>query len=206
MNSKTFIRLETIGGAVVFAIASFLHFFYKLSGKTVLGALLGSVNESVWEHLKILSIAYLIWTAVELLWARPPLKAFVWAKAVGVYSMCIFIAGFYYLYTSLFGKHILAVGLTSSLAFSILAHLISCKLTTSQGNHGQFFYTGIMLLFLMFVMILCFTYYPPETNLFKDPVTGTYGVPSESFDHGAVVLDTINANHHNLTKIPTKFY
>ncbi len=191
---------------MVFAIASFLHFLYDLTGRSVLGALLGSVNESVWEHLKIFAIAYLVWAAVELLWAKPTFKAFVWAKAVGVYSLCILISGFFYLYTGLLGRSVLAVDLASGLIFSFLAHLISCKLATAEGNHGQFFYTGIMLLFLMFVMILCFTYYPPEADLFKDPVTGTFGVPSENLDEGAVALDALYMKDPMLTKIPIKFY
>lgn len=176
---------------MVFAIASFLHFLFELTGESVLGALLGAVNESVWEHLKIFAIAYLIWAVVELLWAQPPLKAFVWAKAVGVYALCISIAGFFYLYTGLLGKSVLIVDLLSGLVFSFLAHYISYKLTVSCRNRGQFFYTGLMLLFLMLVMILCFTYYPPEADLFRDPVTGEYGVPVDIPDPGARVLDTL---------------
>ncbi len=176
---------------MVFAIASFLHFLYDLSGRSVLGALLGSVNESVWEHMKIFSIAYLVWAVAELLWTKPSFKAFVWAKAVGAYSLCVLIAGFFYLYTGLLGRLNLVVDLVLGLVSAFLAHFISYKLTTSGHNHGQFFYTGIMLLFLMFVMILCFTYYPPEADLFKDPVTGMLGIPSENLDEGAVALDTL---------------
>ncbi|MBQ7999639.1 MAG: hypothetical protein IJ298_00285 [Ruminococcus sp.] len=191
MTEKLFKKLEAAGGIVVFAIASFLHFLFELTGESVLGALLGAVNESVWEHLKIFAIAYLIWAVVELLWAQPPLKAFVWAKAVGVYALCISIAGFFYLYTGLLGKSVLIVDLLSGLVFSFLAHYISYKLTVSCRNRGQFFYTGLMLLFLMLVMILCFTYYPPEADLFRDPVTGEYGVPVDIPDPGARVLDTL---------------
>lgn len=191
MNDKTFKRLEAVGGAVVFAIASFLHFFYDLSGGSVLGALLGSVNESIWEHLKIFSIGYMLWAVTELLWAKPPLKAFVWAKAVGLYSLCLSIACFFYIYTTLLGTSSVVLNLTSSLAFSFLAHLISYKLTLSERNKGQFFLTGTMMLFLIFIMILSFTYFPPEAKLFLDPVTQTYGIPDPSFDEGAVALDVL---------------
>ncbi len=175
----------------MFAIASFLHFLYNLTDGSVLGALLGSVNESVWEHLKIFTIAYFVWGMIELLWARPPLRSFVWAKAVGVYSLCIFIAGFFYTYTALWGKPPLIIDLSAGLISSFLAHFISCKLTQSEKNTGQFFLTGIMMLFLMFAMVLCFTYYPPENTLFRDPTTGLYGVVQKIPDEGAQVLDTL---------------
>jgi len=56
MNDKLYKRLEIFGGAVVFAIASLLHFIYNLTGESILGALFGAVNESVWEHLKVFAI------------------------------------------------------------------------------------------------------------------------------------------------------
>lgn len=205
MKDNLFKKLELAGGAVVFAIASFLHFLYDITGGSVLGALLGAVNESVWEHLKIFAIAYIVWAVVELLWVHPPLKAFVFAKAVGVYALCIFIGGFFYIYTGLLGKSVLAVDLISALIFSFFSHYISCRLTLSEKNRGQFFYTGIMMLFLMFVMILCFTYYPPECDLFRDPVTGSYGVPSQIPDEGAQALDALYIKQSRLAKIPVKF-
>lgn len=193
MNQKLYKRLEIAGGPVVFAIASFLHFLYDLTGKSVAGALFGAVNESVWEHLKIFSIAYIIWAIAELLWAKPPLKKFAWAKALGLYEMCISIAVFFYVYNFFTGKPILFLDLASGIVFAIFAHFISYKLTLSDSNTGQFFYTGVMLIFLALIMILCFTYFPPQSELFRDPVTGLYGVIPESFDEGAAILDTIYA-------------
>lgn len=188
MNKTLFKRLEIAGGAVVYAIASFLHFFYDFTGGSIIGALLGSVNESVWEHLKIFATAYLIWAVVELLWAKPALRPFVTAKTVGLYSLCIFIALFFYTYTFFTGKPLLAVDLISALIFSFGAHLISYKLTLYDGNTGQFFYTSVMLIFLAVIMILCFTYYPPVCPLFQDYSTGLYGIIPTAKDAGAVFL------------------
>lgn len=191
MNQKLFKKLEIAGGGVVFALASLLHFLYELTGKSIIGALFGAVNESVWEHLKIFAIAYLVWAVVELLWAKPPLRQFVWAKALGLYAMCIGIAVFYFLYTAVFGRSFLVLDLISGLGFAVLAHFISYKITLSSSNRGQYFYTGVMLIFLGIIMILCFTYYPPNSELFRDPVTGLYGVPADPPDQGAAVLDTM---------------
>lgn len=191
MDKTLFRRLEAAGGVVVYAIASVLHFIYDLSGQSIAGALLGAVNESVWEHLKIFGIAYLIWSVTELLWAKPPLKAFVTAKAVGLYFLGISIAAFFYMYTFFSGRPILSVDLISSLIFSLLAHLISYKLTFAQWNRGQFFYSSIMLIFLALVMILCFTYYPPECPLFQDYETGLYGIISDNGTTSASVFALI---------------
>lgn len=193
MSEKLFKRLEIAGGAVTFAVASFLHFLYDLTGGSIVGALFGAVNESVWEHLKIFSIAYIVWAITELLWAKPPIKKFVWAKALGLYAMCISIALFFFTYTMFTGKPILVLDLASGIVFSVLGHFISYKVTLMDSNQGQYFYTGVMLIFLAIIMILCFSFYPPQSVLFKDPVTGLYGILPKAADKGAVFLNTIHS-------------
>lgn len=191
MNQKLYKRLEIAGGPVVFAIASFLHFLYDLTGKSVVGALFGSVNESVWEHLKIFAIAYIVYAVFVLLWANPPIKKYVWAKALGLYGLCISIALFFYIYTFFTGKPILFLDLASGLAFSVLFHYLSYRITLKESNTGQYFYTGVMLILLAIIMILCFTYYPPKSVLFKDPITGLYGIIPHTPYEGDAVLDTL---------------
>lgn len=194
MSDKLFKRLEIAGGSVTFTVASFLHFLYDLTEGSIAGALFGAVNESVWEHLKIFAISYIVWSITELLWAKPPIKKFVWAKALGLYTMCISIALFFYTYTLFSCKPILILDLTSGIAFSVLGHFISYKLTLSDSNKGQYFYTGIMLIILALIMILCFSFYPPQSALFKDPITGLYGIPPKVVDKGAEFLNTIHLN------------
>lgn len=191
MGSKLFRNLEIAGAPVVFLLASFLHFIYDLTGKSVLGALFGAVNESVWEHLKIFFIAYVFWGFVELLWARPKLSEFVFAKAVGAFVLCISIAVFFYIYTFFAGKAIFIVDIVASFIFTCLAHFLSYKLTLWEGNKGQFFALGLMMLFVGFVMVLCFSFYPLRLPLFRDPITGNYGVPSRNIDEGAQALTEV---------------
>ncbi|MDO5123156.1 MAG: DUF6512 family protein [Eubacteriales bacterium] len=193
MNSKLFRNLEILGIPVVFLFASFLHFLYDITGKSVLGSLFGSVNESVWEHLKIFFIAYVFWGFVELLWARPKLSEFIFAKAVGVYILCFLIALFFYIYTFFTGKAIFIVDIIASLLLTCLAHIVSYRLTLWQGNKGQYFALGLMMLFVGFTAVLCFTFYPPKLSLFRDPITGNFGVPPKNIDEGAQVLSEVFA-------------
>lgn len=189
LNTKNLRRLEIAGGAVVFLLASFLHFFYELTDGAVVGALFGAVNESLWEHIKIFSIAYLAWAIVELLWARPPFREFISAKAAGLLALWVGIALSFYIYTYFTGKPLLFVDLAIGIVFSVVSHFVSYRLTTSEKNKGQYFYTALMFLILAFIMILCMSYFPPKSHLFRDPVTGGYGVPPEALDAGAVFLD-----------------
>lgn len=84
----------------------------------------------------------------------------------------------FYLYTSVVGRSYIAVDIAMSLVFTALAQLFSCFLMRNCEKLKPFFYTSVMFLALLFSAILCFSYYPPEAFLFKDPITGGYGVMS----------------------------
>ncbi len=180
--------MELWGIPVVFLMASFLHGIYEWSGGSVLGALVGAVNESVWEHLKIFAQAYLIWGAVELLWANPPMRQFVVAKTLGVCFLLISITIFFYTYTFFTKRAYLVLDIGASFIFVVLSQMLSMKLTQSSVKLSSYFPVAVMMLVLLFIMILCFSYYPPKIFLFRDNVTGGFGVKARELDGAFRVL------------------
>lgn len=188
VNKKLFRTLELWGIPVVFLMASFLHGIYEWSGRSVLGALVGAVNESVWEHLKIFAEAYLIWAAVELLWVNPPFRKFVVAKTLCVCFLLVFITVFFYTYTLFTKRAYLALDIGASFLFVVLSQLLSLKLMQKNAKLEKYFPLAIMMLVLIFVMVLCFSYYPPRIFLFRDNVTGGFGVKAREMDGAFRVL------------------
>ena len=189
MNKKLYRTLSIIGVPVIYLIATALHFFYDLSNGSVLSILFSAVNESVWEHVKIFAVGFVIWTFVELLWTKPPFKKFITTKTLSLYFLSLSIIVFFYSYTTVVSEPILAVDLISSFIFVVLAQYISYRLVVSDNNIADYFAVAIMLLMLFFVMFFSFTLFPPKIELFKDPVTGMYGIINENVDLGAVFLD-----------------
>ena len=187
MSDKTLLRLEAAGAFIVFILASLLHFVYDLS-PSVLTSLFGAVNESIWEHIKIFAFSYLFYAVVEFLWVKPVLKKFTVAKTAGVYVQSIFIPAVYYCYHFFVGKPVLIIDLLIGFSAATLGFFVSYRLYVSDKEIEKYFYTALMAIFLLLMMLFCFTYFPPETELFRDVVTGTYGVPSESLDMGAFAL------------------
>lgn len=190
MPKKTFLRLEIAGPVIIFTIASLLHFIYKLS-PNVLTSLFGAVNESIWEHIKIFTIAYIFYAFVELLWAKPDFKRFVVAKTVGVIVQGAFIPLAYYTFSFFLGKPVLIVDLLIGFTASALGFLVSYRLYKSNLDIEKYFLTSLMFLFLILMSLLCFTYFPPEAELFRDVITGEYGVVPENIDMGAFALSVI---------------
>ena len=190
MNEKLYKRLEFFGAGAVFLIATLLHFLYDLN-QNVLTALLGAVNESIWEHMKIFAIGYIFWGITEYLWAKPQLKRFVVSKTLGVFVMIALIPAIYYTYTLFTAGPVLIVDLLTGFVSAAVGFLVSCKLYFSEKKIEKYFYTALMMLFLLLMMILCFTFYPPKSELFRDVVTGTFGIPHKNLDMGAFALEKV---------------
>lgn len=190
MPKKLLLRLEIAGPFIVFTVASLLHFIYRLS-PNVLTSLFGAVNESIWEHIKIFSIAYLFYGFIEFLWAKPVLRRFVVAKTVGVIAQGAFIPIVYYTYSIFIKKPVLIVDLLIGFGAAVVGFLVSYRLYKSDKDIEKYFLTSLMALFLILMSLLCFTYFPPEAELFRDVITGEYGVVPKNIDMGAFAIDGV---------------
>lgn len=190
MSKKLFQRLEIAGPIIVFIVASFLHFIYKIN-PNVLTSLFGAVNESIWEHIKIFTIAYLFYGFIEMLWARPELKRFVVAKTLGVIAQGVIIPIAYYSYAIFTNKPLLIVDLLIGFLSAVVGFLVSYRLYKSERKIEKYFLTSIMFLFLILMSLLCFTYFPPQAELFRDVITGEFGVVPKNIDMGAFALSGI---------------
>ena len=176
MNNKRAALSEAAGAVVIYSAAVFLHFLYPLTGASPLSILLGAVNESVWEHVKIFSIAYVGYAVLQLCWIGLPFRRYAVAKCIGLYTMMAAMIGFYYLYTAFVGRSVYQVDILSSLVFVIAVQALSCRLETSGNRLADYFYPAMLLLMLYYVMFFSFTIYPPKVGLFRDPLSGRYGV------------------------------
>ena len=176
VDERKLMHSEAVGAVAIYIAAVFLHFAYALSGGSPLGMVFGAVNESVWEHVKIFSAAYTGWALLQLCWLRVPFRRYVAAKCVGLYALMGLMIGFFYAYTALTGRDIPAVDVVSSAVFTIAAQAISYLLTRGDNRLDEYFHPALMLLMLYYLMFFSFTVYPPRVGLFRDPLTGEYGI------------------------------
>lgn len=167
---------EAIGCVVIYAAAVFLHFVYAQTDGSPLAILFGSVNESVWEHVKIFSVAYMGWSLLQLSWLRLPFRRYVVAKCIGLYILMGLMIGFFYTYTRFTGGNIVWVDIVSSALTVVLIQFITYRLETADNRLADCFAPALLLLMLYYIMFFSFTVFPPRTALFRDPVSGGYGL------------------------------
>ena len=74
---------EITGFLVVCALSGVFHFIYDWSGKQTWIGFFCPVNESTWEHLKLLFFPVLIFSAIEYIWIRKESKNFIAARVTG---------------------------------------------------------------------------------------------------------------------------
>lgn len=182
-------KLETAGVFFVFICGTLLHFLYNWTDSSGVGILFGAVNESVWEHIKIFAMPYIVWGIIELAFSIPYFRQFVVAKVMGLYLLGVLIVSFFYLYTAITGTSILVIDIISVFVWIALSHFFSYKVTTSGKDLRNLFPLCLGLLFLFIVMYFCFTAVPPHLDIFKDPVTGMYGIIPENIDVGAYFMN-----------------
>ena len=177
MDKRRVAVSEAVGAVAIYSAAVFLHFAFGLSGRSALGMLFGAVNESVWEHVKIFSIAYTGWALIQLCWLKVPFKQYVVAKCAGLYTLMALIIGSFYLYTAFTGRAIFQVDIVTSALFTVFAQWLSFRLITGENRIRDYYMPALMLLGLYYLMFFSFTVSPPRIGLFRDPLSGDYGIP-----------------------------
>ena len=156
-------------------VGTLLHFLFDWTGGGVAAALISAVNESIWEHMKLLYYPMLIFSILEYRrWGRG--KANFWCvKLVGQLVGLVWIPVLYYTYTGALGVeadwfNIAIFFLTAGFSFWLETRLFQKARNCRFSSQSAFFLIG-----LIGVLFIVFTFYTPRIPLFRDPVTGSYG-------------------------------
>ena len=164
-----------IGTVFIIFLGSALHFTYALSGNNPVVGSFSPVNESVWEHLKMVFWPSLFWILITILPLRKAVSNFFSAKAIGTYVMVITIPAVFYSYTALVGESILAIDIATFIIAVIIGQFASYKLFRQNTIVGPTERIALVALLLLALVFVVFTFYPPHLPIFQDSITGHYG-------------------------------
>jgi len=159
---------------LTFILGTILHFTYKWSGENKIVAIFSSINESTWEHLKLLYFPMLISILIGYLYIGKKIPNFLCSKIIGIFSAIGFTIVFFYTYTGVLGKNIAAVDISSFFISAMLGEFVAYALMINKFKCNNKKY--IIILILIFLGFIIFTFYTPKIGLFKDPITGKYGI------------------------------
>lgn len=168
------LRYELIGIVFTIVLGTILHFTYELSGNNPFVGIFSAVNESTWEHLKLLFFPYVIYSIIEYFYIGKEYENFLTAKVIGLICGIVFIPTIFYLYVEIIGNHNVIVDILIFIFGVIIAYAISYDLLKEGKINVNII--CFMILIIMSTCFIFFSFYPPQGKLFVDPITNTYGI------------------------------
>ena len=133
---KRLLRWELIGFAFTGAVGTLLHFVYEWTGGNPLIAAFCAVNESTWEHMKLLFVPFFLFTMVEFIVFAEPLRSFFAAKAASILLGLLAIPVLFYSLGGMFGKTPDWVNIAIFFLADALLYLMSFRLLTRGALRG----------------------------------------------------------------------
>ena len=173
---KSILRWELGGIAFIVVLGSLLHFAFEWSGYAIPVAPIAAVNESVWEHLKLGFWPALVYAALEYSRFGKSANNFPFAKTIGIYLIPITIVVLYYAYKAILGHGLLAVDIAIFVVAVIVGQLVRYKLLVASPLPKRLNRFAPIALVVLGILFVLFTFYPPQSPLFRDPVSGGYGI------------------------------
>ena len=167
---------ELGGIAFTIVLGSVLHFAFEWSGRATAIAPIAAVNESVWEHLKLGFWPALIYAALEYRRFGKLADNFPSAKTIGIYLIPFTIAVLYYAYTAVLGHGLLRIDIAVFVVAVILGQLVSYRLLIVSPLPARLNRFAPIALAVLGVLFALFTFYTPQLSVFRDPISGGYGI------------------------------
>ena len=172
---KTLYYYQAAGFIFVGIAGVLLHFLFDWTGQSVIAALFSPVNESVWDHLKLIFFPMLIFAFAESRYIGKEYNNFWCVKLAGMVIGILIIPILYYTIGGAFGTvpdwvNILIFFLADAFVF-----WVETKLFESSSFNCKSQTTAFVVLLLIAVIFVLMTFMSPHIPLFEDPITGTYG-------------------------------
>lgn len=161
-----------LGIPILFLVGSIFHYLYQISGKAPFVAFLAPINESVWEHTKMVVLPLILWWSLFYLNQKEQLSldADAWFSAllVSLLVSILSIPFLYYFYTEAFGVSLLWVDILILLLALALGQLLGLFVLRHPFGLDSKQAIGMILLILVFYCIA--TLHPPKYPMFQSKV------------------------------------
>ena len=174
LKKNNILILEIISTIFIMISGVLLHFIFEWSNNNALIGTFSPINESIWEHLKLFFFPMLITTIIVYFYAGKNISNYLCAKVQGIILAISFTIVFFYTYTGIIGTNFAIIDISSFFIAVALGQYVSYKKMQSASSCNNLI--AIIILLVLYLCFLIFTFYPPHIGLFKDPITGMFGI------------------------------
>lgn len=157
------------------AFGTLLHFLFDWTGGSVGVALFSAVNESIWEHMKLLFYPMAVFALMEYFTWGKERKSFWCIKLIGILLSLAIVPVAYYTYTGISGVNADWVNIAIFFMAAGVGYFVETKLFQREFSCPLPPWVAIGILLLVGAAFTVLTFLTPEIPFFRDPQDGTYG-------------------------------
>lgn len=173
---KKLLSVWQFSGFIFTSIAGvILHFLFDWTNKSIFVAPFSAVNESIWEHTKLLFFPMLVFALVERRYIGKEYKSFWCVKLMGIVLGIVLIPVLYYTINGIFGSTPDWVNIAIFFVAAAVSYFAETKLLKQNNAYCRSPGTALVILILIALLFMALTFIPPYIPLFEDPITKTFG-------------------------------
>lgn len=173
--NKSFSFWQFSGLVFTGILGTILHFVFDWTNQSVISALFCAVNESIWEHMKLLYFPMFAFSLIQADKFKYLYSNFWCIKLSGLLIGLVTIPTIYYTYTGILGIsadwfNILIFFISAAISFYVETILIkNCRRCIFSST------VSLIIILLIGIVFIIFTFSPPKIPLFQDPINKTFG-------------------------------
>lgn len=166
---------QFFGFVAVSLLGTILHFLYDWTGMRSV-ALFSAVNESTWEHMKLIFFPMFVYAIFQSFFLRKGYAQFWCIKLKGTLIGMLLIPVLFYTIRGSLGATPDWVNIAIFFVSAAVAYIYETKQFKKGSKKCRFEKIAFVILCFIAASFAVFTFAPPEFPLFKDPVDGGYGI------------------------------
>lgn len=168
-------KIKIISVFIIFTIACISHFIYDLC-PNVLFSIFFPVNESIWEHMKLISTPIYLYSIIEyLIFMKRNIKYnnFLFSHSI---SIILSIILFLILHTTI--DAIFKTNMFIDISLLFITFIFSSYISYYFMNKNIYISKSIPIIITIFIysIFIYFTYYPIKDKIFYDTKNDIYGI------------------------------
>ena len=164
-----------MGFAVTSLAGTLLHFLYDWTGGSALIAPFSGVNESTWEHMKLLFWPMFIFSLIQSFFFSDR-ENFWCVKLKGILLGLSLIPIIFYTYNGVIGTSPDWINIAIFFISAAVAYIYETRQFNNAPPQCKSPNFAITMLCVIAALFVVFTFATPEIDIFKDPLTGKYGI------------------------------
>ena len=173
-------KIKIIGVFISFVLSIILHFIYGLIPNSIT-SVIAPVNESIWEHMKLIVSSTLLFSIIEYFIYKKkdiPYNNFILSYAISSILGVIVYLLIYIPLNDIFG-HKIYIAISLLFLILIFVQIFSYYIMNYKKiNYGN--ELGILIIIIVYFIFGYLTYHPPKINLFYDYLNNGYGIIKSS--------------------------